>query len=101
MRAMLFCAALATLVLAGGCRADEQMGPTGPKKGAFETTGESASGQSDADRYYWVQKGDSLASIARKYYGDVRHWKRIAEANNIADPNHITPGQRLVIPPLE
>jgi len=32
-------------------------------------------------RIYMVQEGDTLASIARKFYGDERQWKRILDAN--------------------
>lgn len=44
---------------------------------------------------YVIQRGDTLLSIAREYGLTV---KQLAEANNIADPDRIFPGQTLVIP---
>ena len=47
-----------------------------------------------------VQAGDTLYKIARQYYGQMRMWRAIWEANidQVPDPNLITVGQRLVIP---
>ena len=47
---------------------------------------------------YIVQRGDSLASIAKKVYGDREAWVRIAKANNLASPDNIEIGMELVIP---
>jgi LysM repeat protein len=49
-------------------------------------------------RRYTVRPGDSLSKIAREFYGDGNAYMRIAEANGIANPNLIHPGQELVIP---
>jgi LysM repeat protein len=49
-------------------------------------------------RRYTVRSGDTLSKIAREFYGDAHAYMRIAEANGIADPNRIFPGQDLVIP---
>jgi hypothetical protein len=49
-------------------------------------------------REYQVVRGDSLARIARKVYGDGRRWRDIAAANTITEPFRIQPGQTLVIP---
>jgi nucleoid-associated protein YgaU len=52
-------------------------------------------------REYTVTKGDTLYSIARKYYdGDHRRWKDIWEANmdQIPDKNKLKVGLVLVIP---
>ena len=59
----------------------------------------SDSGTSGA-RYHTVAKGDTLFSLARKYYSDQSKWKDIYESNrtNLADPNKIRVGQRLLIP---
>src|SRR5581483_11911348 len=45
--------------------------------------------------YYTVQPGDTLNIIARKF-GIA--WQALVNANGITNPNHIEPGQRLVIP---
>lgn len=52
-------------------------------------------------RVHLVERGDSLWSLAAKYYGNGGKWKVIAEANRDALPNtdRLRPGMRLVIPP--
>lgn len=49
---------------------------------------------------YTVQSGDSLSKIAKEYYGDVKDYQRIYDANRdqLDDPNKIFPGQTLTIP---
>jgi nucleoid-associated protein YgaU len=51
-------------------------------------------------RNYTVQPGDTLASIARKFYKSSARWPRIMEANSktISKPSDLKPGQTLVIP---
>jgi len=48
-----------------------------------------------------VQKGDSLGSITRTFYGDGLQYLKIFEANRhiLATPNHLEAGQELTIPP--
>ncbi len=48
-----------------------------------------------AETTYTVQAGDHLAEIARRFGVN---WTTIAQANNLADPNHIYAGQVLTIP---
>lgn len=46
---------------------------------------------------YEVKEGDSLESIAQRFYGSESEWPRIRNAN--PSNNHfITPGLKLVIP---
>lgn len=54
-------------------------------------------------RFYTVQSGDSLGSIAIKFYGRVDYYGRIFEANRqtLSSPDLIRTGQRLVIPELQ
>ncbi len=47
---------------------------------------------------YTVTDGDWLSTIAGRAYGDIYAFDKIAQANNIADPNVIVPGQTLNIP---
>jgi nucleoid-associated protein YgaU len=47
---------------------------------------------------YVVKSGDSLSKIAKSYYGNANDYKKIADANNIDDPNKIQAGQQLKIP---
>lgn len=49
-------------------------------------------------KYHTVVKGDTLWAIAKKYYGDGNKYPEIARANNIANPNIISVGQKLLIP---
>lgn len=51
-----------------------------------------------------VQKGETLAAIAKRVLGDGRLWRRIMEANRnasstrLADPNKLAVGQKLAVP---
>lgn len=51
-------------------------------------------------RDYTVQPGDSLAKLARDFYGDAKQYMRIFNANRgrLRDPDDVRPGQRLKIP---
>ena len=50
---------------------------------------------------YTVKKGDTLYSLARRFYGDGKLWTRIADANRdqIKDVKNLPVGAVLVIPP--
>jgi LysM repeat protein len=54
-----------------------------------------------AKQTYVVQRGDTLASISRKFYKTSTRWKQILEVNrNVIDnPKKLAAGQTLVIPP--
>lgn len=47
---------------------------------------------------YTVQSGDTLKAIASRFYGNSSLFTVISNANNLANPNVITPGQQLIIP---
>lgn len=47
---------------------------------------------------YTVKSGDSLSQISYKFYGDMMKYWKIANYNNISNPNLIYPGQHLKIP---
>lgn len=55
---------------------------------------------STTKRYHTVGPGDSLWSLARKYYGKGSEWNKIYNANKdkIKNPNLIIDGWKLVIP---
>jgi LysM repeat protein len=57
-------------------------------------------GAAGPETTYTVQKGDTLATIARNLYGDPYQYPYIQQANNITDPGRIWVGQTLIIPPL-
>ncbi|MFC4072674.1 LysM peptidoglycan-binding domain-containing protein [Actinoplanes subglobosus] len=54
-------------------------------------------------RTYTVQRGDSLAKIAREQLGDEARWPEIFVLNRatVQNPNRIFPGQVLFLPPAQ
>jgi nucleoid-associated protein YgaU len=48
-----------------------------------------------------VTSGDTLTSIAQKYYGDASKWEKVFDANRDTLPssNALQVGQKLKIPP--
>jgi nucleoid-associated protein YgaU len=53
---------------------------------------------------YTVEAGDTLATIANKFYGDPALWRPIYEANRAAigeNPDAIQVGTQIRIPPKE
>lgn len=55
---------------------------------------------SDFTKAYTTTDGDTLATIAAKFYEDPAKWRPIALANNIIDPRTVAPGQHIRIPAL-
>jgi len=57
-------------------------------------------GQTQQQRTYTVQAGDSLSKISKQFYGNANEYTKIFEANRdvLSDPNKISPGQTLKIP---
>jgi len=51
-------------------------------------------------RTHEVQAGDTLYSLAEKYYNNRKQWRKIfvANRNRLTDPNHLPVGMRLIIP---
>ena len=43
-------------------------------------------------------RGDTLSAIAKRFYGKASEYRKIASANNLANPDLIHPGQVLTIP---
>ncbi|MGM9489719.1 CIS tube protein [Ideonella sp. YS5] len=52
----------------------------------------------DVAKVWIVQRGQTLATIAAKEYGDPRQWRAIAKENDLDDPLTLYPGQRLLLP---
>ena len=48
---------------------------------------------------YVVKSGDTMSSIAEAWFGAPRDWSRIAEANPQLDPNRLSVGQVIMLPP--
>jgi len=57
----------------------------------------------DRTRRLAVRRGDTLAGIAAREYGDPRLWREIADQNPraAANPVRLRPGDVLVVPPVE
>jgi hypothetical protein len=58
---------------------------------------------SDNDTFHRVTQAEErrIDLLAHKYYGDVRLWWIIAEANNVINPISLKPGRVLRIPSIE
>lgn len=67
---------------------------TGSEEGG-ETGTTDTSGK---DKTYIVEEGDSLTTIAQKFYGDPSLDDFLAEVNGITDPTQLAVGQELTIP---
>ncbi|MGI6777511.1 MAG: LysM peptidoglycan-binding domain-containing protein [Acetivibrionales bacterium] len=57
--------------------------------------------EDNAQVTYTVQKGDTLFQITMRFYNDPQKMKLIVDANNLSDPNTISVGQVLIIPPAD
>lgn len=77
---------------------DELTRATEPEPSPSPTkTGKAAEGGEETT--YAVQSGDTLTSIASRFYGDASLDDFLAEQNGIEDPTELEVGQELVIPP--
>ena len=55
----------------------------------------------EQDKYYIIQEGESLSSIAFTRYGDADLAAKIAEANDIGIDDNIFVGQKILLPNLQ
>lgn len=53
-----------------------------------------------AEQPYTIKAGDNLSKISKLFYGNPNHYTKIAEANNIENPDRIQPGQTINLPVL-
>jgi LysM domain len=51
-------------------------------------------------RKYQIQAGDTLFAVSKRFYGEPTYFGLIAAANNLTDPNKVSPGQTISIPDL-
>ena len=65
---------------------------------SVEWTAAISNATTPAAKTHTVVKGDTLANIARRYYGDWTKWRMIAESNKISDPANLSIGTQLLIP---
>ena len=68
------------------------------KKEEGTKASDTADDQLSDDDYYVVQKGETLAGISQKLYGDTSHVKAICKMNGLSDGNLIYIGQKLLLP---
>ena len=66
------------------------------------TASGSGSAPAAGQRTHVVAEGDSLASIAKKYYGSTKHWRVLLKANEtqVPSPDKLRVGTVLIVPPL-
>ena len=88
----------------GGVQSTEQIKPDfsnveSKVTSTEEITGGEGGGGSTGEQTYTVEKGDTLSTIAKHFYGR-QDWKRIYDANRdqLDNPDRIKPGQVLKIP---
>jgi LysM repeat protein len=55
----------------------------------------------DLTHIHEVKTGDTLPLLAHNIYGDAKHYLEVARINNLVNFKTLTPGQKLVFPPLE
>jgi nucleoid-associated protein YgaU len=65
---------------------------------ADHSSGSASDTSSSGAKTHVVEKGETLASIASKYYGDANQWPHILKANPGLVANRIPPGTKLNIP---
>ena len=63
-----------------------------------DTTTDTADDTQFTGEEYVVESGDSLNTIAEKFYGDTAYGDYLAEVNNISDPSTLSIGTTLIIP---
>jgi len=53
-----------------------------------------------SNKWYTIERNDTLAGIARRFLNDGNRWREIAEVNRALNPNRIIPGTRIRLPPV-
>ncbi|MBP7746582.1 MAG: LysM peptidoglycan-binding domain-containing protein [Phycisphaerae bacterium] len=59
-----------------------------------------APAKTGGERWYTIQRNDTLERIAQRYLKDGRRWREIAAMNRALDPHKIVPGTRIKLPPV-
>jgi uncharacterized protein YidB (DUF937 family) len=84
----------------GGLLAGLDAGAARPRADFSNVQSGSSTAPVSSQQSYTVVAGDSLSKIAKRFYGDANQWRTIFDANadQIANPDLIHPGQTLKIP---
>lgn len=71
-----------------------------PAEPVIDSTVHEQTEKIETQRFYIIRRGDTLSKISTKYYGSAGQWRKILEANKqtLANPDKLTPGQKLIIP---
>lgn len=85
-------------VTPGGPKPVSPTTPT-PSPNAPAPSGGSSAPQAGDGKTHSVASGETMSSIAEKYYGDKNKWSVIAKANPLVDPASMKIGTKLTIPP--
>jgi len=72
-----------------------------PHKSTKEATRENEVHSSDVSKAHQLKEGDSLFSLAFKYYQDPSRWRDIAQDNQIDNPLNLKLGSTLIIKPKD
>jgi nucleoid-associated protein YgaU len=96
MRAFI-AACLALIVLAAGCSSKPAPRPR------VHDVGTDISAPFTDNTTYEVQAGETLKTVAQKYYGDESRWKSIYNANRerLRSPEDLRPGMKILLPPKD
>lgn len=79
--------------------ADEQKASTPTSAGG--ATSDTTKKSPDLTKTKVVKAGDTLHLLAKREYGDESYYLQLAEANNLKNYRKLTPGQRLIFPPIK
>lgn len=80
---------------------NQETGNKEPEQGSSEQTVQTGAPVTEAPvegNIYIVEKGDTLATISKRKYGDISHIEEICEMNGLEDGNLIFIGQKLLLP---
>jgi LysM repeat protein len=89
-----------TTVTAGTSTVETNTAETSTVQARTDAVVVRAQASAQATRSYTVQRGDTLSSIAQRFYGSAGDWNRLYAANRsvLRNPDMIFPGQVLAIP---
>ncbi|MBC9713107.1 LysM peptidoglycan-binding domain-containing protein [Streptomyces sp. TRM66268-LWL] len=92
---------MAYLASHGVAKAGGAKKSTARKTAAKKTTARKTTAKKAAPRpsTYTVKAGDTLGAIAQTKLGNAARYPEIAQLNGIPNPDHITVGQKLKLPP--
>lgn len=82
----------------GTASANSSQAKNSPSDEVVEASAVPSSSTNGSDGVYVVEKGDTLAIISKKMYGDVTHVDAICRMNGLSNGNLIYIGQKLLLP---